>query len=75
MPNQFHFVIAGSNSFGHRVTNLVTTWYADKSSICQRDIALLPGHIDVLTIDAAILLAVVIGHFGWFTSGVQRVSG
>ena len=59
MPHHAHLVIARSDSVGHRVACLMAARHTDKAAVRQGDIAQLPSDIEVLTIDATILLAVV----------------
>ena len=74
MPNHAHLVIARPDSVGHRIARLVTARYTDKTAVHRGDIAQLPSDIEVLTIDAPILLAVVVAHLWWEAVGVQSVS-
>ena len=74
MPHHTHLVIARPDSVGHGIARLMTARYTDKATVRQGDIAQLPSDIEILTIDTAILLAVVVGHPRWKTIGVQKVS-
>ena len=73
MPHHAHLVIARPDSVGHGIARLMTARHTDKAAVRQGDIAQLPSDIEVLTIDAAILLAVVVGHSGWEAVSVQSV--
>ena len=62
MPHHAHLVIARPDSVGHGIARLMTAGYTDKAAVHQGDIAQLPSDVEGLTIDATILLAVVVAH-------------
>ena len=62
MPHHTHLVIARPDSVRHGIARLVTTRHTDKATVRQSDIAQLPSDVEILTIDATVLLAVVVAH-------------
>ena len=62
MPHHAHLVIARPNSVGHGIARFMTARHTDKAAVRQGDIAQLPSDIEVLAIDAPILLAVMVAH-------------
>ena len=62
VPYHAHLVVARPNSVGHGIACLMTARYTNKAAVCRCDIAQLPSDIEVFTIDATILLAVMIAY-------------
>ena len=62
MPHHAHLVIARPDSVGHGIARFMTARHTDKAAVRQGDIAQLPSDVEVLAIDAPILLAVMVAH-------------
>ena len=62
MPHHAHLVIARPDSVGHGIVRFVGARHTDKAAVRQGDIAQLPSDIEVFTIDATILLAIMVAH-------------